>query len=278
MDRLVNYAFLLLLIYLFVLQATPDERIRLGIALAISICFSILAFLIKWLTMDGAIAASLFGGIVLGFGDWPAAVLILIFFLTSTLISQKSIVRVEETHHMYVERVRRDGLQVWANGFWFALFVLLAFLVEWPILWIGAAGSIAVAASDTWATELGSKRFRSETYLFSNFRKVEPGTDGGISLPGTLGAVGGSLLIAAAAVYLYSFSWVGGVVSIFAAGFSGCLLDSYLGATLQRKNKTISFGSQERSIIRIHLDNNFVNWAATGFGSLAAITINLLIV
>ena len=278
MDRIVNYAFLLVLIYLFVLEATPVERLLLGIALLLSICFSILAFVLKWLTIDGAVAASLFGGIALGFGDWQAATLIFIFFLSSTLLSQKSIVRIEETHHMYIERVRRDGVQVWSNGFWFALFVLLGFLLKWPLMYLGAAGAIATAASDTWATELGSNRFRSTTYLFSNFEKVAPGTDGGISIPGTLGALGGSLLIAATAVLLYPFSWTWDLLSIFAAGFSGCLADSYLGATLQQKHRSISieFGSRADARIDLNLDNNFVNWAATGFGSLAAITINYL--
>lgn len=277
MDRIVNYAFLLLLIYLFVLEATPDDRLRLGIALLVSICFSIIAFVVNWLTLDGAVSASLFGGIVLGFGDWPAAVLILTFFLTSTLISKKSIVKIKETAHAYAERVRRDGVQVWSNGFWFALFILLAFLLRWPILWLGAAGSIAAATADTWATELGSKRFKTTTYLFSNFEKVDPGTDGGISLPGTLGALGGSLLIALAAVFLYPISWGLGLISIFTAGFSGCLVDSYLGATLQRKNLSISIGSRDHPFLHFNLDNNFVNWAATGFGSLAAIILNLLL-
>lgn len=276
MDRLINYVFLLLLIYLFVLEADAGDHLRIGIAFAIAVLFGIITFLLNWLTLDGAVAAALFGSISLGFGDWQAALLVLIFFLSSTLISQKTTIVIKETAHEYSEPERRDGIQVWANGFWFALFILLGFLTERNMFWMGAAGSIAAATADTWATELGSKPLNVRTYLLSDFRRVPPGTDGGVSLPGTLGALGGSFLIAVVAVLIYPFQWFTALISIFLAGFSGCFLDSYLGATLQQRNRKISLRSGDHSL-SFRLDNNFVNWAATGFGSLAAIIINQLI-
>lgn len=277
MDRLINYAFLLCLIYLFVLESGTEERYQIGIALIAGVLFTLVAFIFKWLTLDGAIAALVFGCVTLGFGGWQAAVLILVFFITSTLLSQKSIVVVKETAKAYAERERRDGIQVWSNGFWFAFFILLGFLLESELFLMGATGAIATATADTWATELGSKRYKGTTYLLSDFREVKAGTDGGISMTGTLGAFAGSLLIAIIAVLCYPISWGIGLVTIFVAGFSGCFLDSYLGATLQGDNKTVSFGTED-PYLSFGLDNNFVNWAATGFGSVVAVITNLLLI
>ncbi|MDZ7694211.1 MAG: hypothetical protein U5K69_24340 [Balneolaceae bacterium] len=44
MDRVINYAFLLLLIFLFVLDATVDERVRVGLAIVLAVIFSYLVF------------------------------------------------------------------------------------------------------------------------------------------------------------------------------------------------------------------------------------------
>lgn len=276
MDRLINYAFLIFLIFLFVLESGTDERYRIGIALAAALLFSVLAFVLQWLTLDGSVSAVVFGTVVLGIGGWQAAILILTFFITSTLISRDDVIVIEETAQVYAERERRDGVQVWSNGFWFALCILAGHLLNAEFVLMGAAGAIATATADTWATELGSKRFKVETYLLKNFEKVRPGTDGGISLPGTLGALAGSLLMAVVTVLCYGYSWLEGASVIFLAGFLGCFIDSYLGATVQQNNMTVSFGSAD-SYLNFSLDNNFVNWAATGVGSLAALITNLLI-
>ncbi|MDR8391797.1 DUF92 domain-containing protein [Aliifodinibius sp. S!AR15-10] len=276
MDRLINYAFLLLLIFLFVLEAGADVRPRIGIALLAALFFSLLVFIMNWLTLDGAIAATVFGGIAFGVGGWEIAALILLFFITSTLLSLKSVVIIEETAQAFSERKRRDGIQVWANGFWMALCIIAGFVFEMDLFTIGAAAAISTATADTWATEMGSNRFGGKTYLITNFKTVKAGEEGGVSLYGTLAALCGSLMIAFASVMLFSISWTTSLSAVFLSGFLGCIADSYFGATFQRDDHIVNLGSDD-SRLNIKLNNNFVNWAATGFGSLTAIIINLFL-
>ncbi len=257
------------------LEAGANVRLRIGVAILAAVFFSLIVFALNWLTLDGAEAASIFGGIVLGLGGWDITVLILLFFISSTLLSTNAVVVIKETAQAYSERKRRDGLQVWANGFWVVLCIIIGFIFNADLFFLAAAGAIATATADTWATELGSYKFGGKTYLISNFKNVKAGSEGGISLRGTVAGILGSLMIAVASVLLFSISWTTGIVTIFGAGFIGCLADSYFGATLQNQNRNLGYGTDE-SLLQLELDNNFVNWAATGVGALAAIIINLL--
>lgn len=275
MDRKANYFFTLSLIAVFVLQANASEHIQIILAALLVTLFCGFAFLFRWLTLDGVYAAVISGTVVFGLGGYAAALVLLLFFLSSSLISQKYIITVEEATHAYAEKVRRDGIQVWSNGFWFTLFFMLAFAFEEPLFVIAALGAIATATADTWATELGSKRFSTETYLMNGLKRVRPGTDGGISVPGTIAALAGSLIISLASVFAFSMDLVV-IFPIFMAGFLGCLTDSYFGATYQREDYTIHVPVDIYEI-SFHFDNNLVNWLSSGIGSLLAIILNLLL-
>lgn len=261
---------------LFVLFGKSGDHFQIisGFILATVVC--LIALFLNLLTLDGAKSAGLLGTITYGLGGWEAALLLLLFFISSSLISKKSILKVEFHSHGYLEAVRRNGLQVWSNGFWFALFIIGAFIWDYQAFMIASLGALATAMADTWATELGSRRFRAKTYLISGLKKVEPGTDGGISIPGTFAAFAGSLIIALTAIYVFSFTLTD-IFPILMAGFLGCLADSYFGAIWQQQDKQFSFPE----LIPGHtfnISNNFVNWASTGIGSLIALILNLVLI
>lgn len=184
----------------------------------------------KWLTRRG-IAAALAVGLatVYGFG-WRGVLLLLAFFLSSSLLSEKA---------------TRNERQVLANGGIAALAALAG-------SWIAFAGSLAAATSDTWASEIG-RRSRTPPRLITNGRPVPAGTDGGITLLGTAGGIAGALFIAALARAMVPGGFL---IAVAAAGIAGMLLDSLLGATLQGR--------------RTWLDNDAVNLAATAAGAALA--------
>lgn len=258
------------------LQANAGEHIRILTGAFLSVLFCVAAFLFRWLSLSGTYAAIVSGTIVFGLGGIPSTVVLLVFFLSSTLISKKYTRALDETSHTYSEKIRRDGLQVWSNGFWFTFFVLLWFVFQNDVLLIGALGSIAAAMADTWATELGSRRFSSQTYLINTFRKVAPGSDGGISIPGTAAALAGSLSIALVSIYVFSLKGFV-ILPILLAGFLGCLADSYFGATFQQKEAAKNWPGILKGLT-MELDNNTVNWISSGFGALIAIILKLILI
>jgi len=93
--------------------------------------------------------------------------------------------------------------------------------------------ALAEAAADTASSEVGQV-FGGLPRMITTLRKVKPGTDGAISLAGTLAGVVAAALVAAAGTFalrggrtIFAISWAGGVF--------GLLFDSLLGATLEER-------------------------------------------
>ncbi|MEX2640547.1 MAG: DUF92 domain-containing protein [Balneolales bacterium] len=262
-DRLLNYIFGFVLILFFVVFANTDEQTRIFIAFLLTLTVAIVALFMNWLSLDGTFAAFIIGTVTLGLGGIPAAIVLLLFFLSSYLIGTLSTGRTAGNKQM--EQERRDGRQVWANAFWFVLFISFGYYFRDDYMMMAAAGSMAVAISDTWATEFGMRATNSKTYFILNFQHVDAGIDGGVSLKGTIGGLLGSLLLSV--IYILTAGHYSLMVFLIIglSGFSGCILDSYLGAIFQTNKKELRF--PEKLNIFGKLDNNSVNLVATGYGA-----------
>jgi uncharacterized protein (TIGR00297 family) len=98
---------------------------------------------------------------------------------------------------------------------------------------MAAASALAEAATDTVASEIGQYS-RANARMITTWQRVPAGTDGGITIPGSIAGLAAGLVIAAVAT-------LGGILPSaqfwipVAAGFAGMLIDSLLGATLQRR-------------------------------------------
>lgn len=101
-----------------------------------------------------------------------------------------------------------------------------------PLFAVGLA-ALAEAAADTVSSELGQV-LSARPCMITTLRRVEPGTDGAISLGGTLaGVLAAGIVAAAGALALHG----GGpmLVTGWAGGVFGLFFDSLLGATLERR-------------------------------------------
>jgi len=207
-------------------------QILSGLLLAILVAFA--AYRAHSLTHSGALAAALVGTIIFGLGGWQWAVILLAFFVSSSLLSRLFSKRKSNLNEKFDKGSQRDAGQVLANGGIAALFAGLHFFLPdalWP--WLVFCASLAAVNADTWATELGVLNPTSPR-LITTGQPVEKGTSGGISVRGTLAALAGAALVAACAQLVKP---IPGFLLIFSlttlAGFLGALFDSYLGATVQ---------------------------------------------
>lgn len=188
----------------------------------------------RWLTRRGAVAALAVGlATIWGFG-WRGLVLLLAFFVSSSLLTTAA----------GGGDGRRNERQVIANGGVAALAALVG-------SWAAFAGALSAATADTWASEIG-RRSPTPPRLITNGTPVPAGTDGGITLLGTVGGVAGAAFIAGLAFVFQPQ----GLVAVAVAGVFGMFLDSLLGATLQGAFRW--------------LDNDAVNLAATLSGAAVA--------
>ena len=103
-----------------------------------------------------------------------------------------------------------------------------------PLLLVGFSASFAAKLADTFGSEIG-KRYGRTTVLITTLRRVPPGTEGAVSLEGTLASAIGSLVMTAVvvAVQLVPAGPVAWLVA--AVGLLATLLESLLGALLQER-------------------------------------------
>ncbi len=205
--------------------AFPFPQLLFDLLLAGTVSFA--AFRVRALSKSGALAACGVGAIVFGLGGLTWALPVLVFFGTSSGLSQWR--RSAKEGLDYEKGARRDAGQVLANGGVAAACVLLP-LVFPKIVLAHAYGlflaALSAANADTWATEIGST-LGGRPYDLRTGKPAAPGTSGAVSLAGTLAALVGAALISA-----FAPDWAGrGVVTL--AGLGGALGDSLLGAYVQ---------------------------------------------
>ena len=121
-----------------------------------------------------------------------------------------------------------------------------------PLASLMLAGSFAAAAADTLSSELGNVYGR-RYYSILTLRPDTRGLNGVVSLEGTALGLGGSAVLAAA--YCIGWGWGPAFGGLLVAGTAGNLMDSVLGATLERSGR---------------LGNNAVNFLNTLTGALVA--------
>ena len=259
-------------------------QILYGFLLAVIVAY--LAYRAHSLNKSGAVAATLVGTVIFGLGGWSWAILLMIFFITSSGLSRAFKNRKRGLDEKFSKGHERDAGQVFGNGGLATLFAALhAFYPESILPWIGFAVSLAAVNADTWATELGVLNPTQPRMITNLGKRVEKGTSGGISLFGTLASLLGAAVIALPAVYL---SPVGPLPSesfllISVAGLAGSLFDSFLGATVQamyycptdeKETEKHPFHTCGTPTVHIRgwewLDNDWVNFACSAFGMAVA--------
>jgi uncharacterized membrane protein len=125
------------------------------------------------------------------------------------------------------------------------------------LLLLGYAASFCTKLSDTCASEIG-KAYGKHTFLITTLQPVPRGTEGAVSLEGTIAGIVGSILIALV-------SWAVGVIDLtgivfcVVAAFIATNIESVIGATVQSKFEWLT--------------NEVVNFFNTLIGAIAAIVL-----
>jgi uncharacterized protein (TIGR00297 family) len=199
-----------------------------AIAAVLSALIAFFAFRARALTADGAVLAFLVGFLVLAGTGWPGGLALGAFFVSSTFLSRRA--EKHEPAWLDAPGNRRNAWQVLANGGVAALGGLIGLLGRPATGLAIVACSLAAAAADTWATSSGMASAGDPVDVL-RWKRVPKGTSGGVSLRGTLGGVGGAIVVATAPLM------AGAPASLLLAGAVtgtiGMVADSLIGATLQ---------------------------------------------
>jgi uncharacterized protein (TIGR00297 family) len=194
---------------------------------------------------DGAVAACMVGATAL-LAHWSWGCTLIVWFVLASVLSRVGRRRkLQRTAGIVAKSDQRDMAQVLANGGAFALCALFtialrrfdldprAMLIAQHQLAVVAAGALAAAGADTWATEIGTW-IGGTPWSLRTWTRATPGTSGAITVSGTVASAAGALLLAIVAA---SFSMVpsAAIASVAVGGLSGATADTLLGAWMQER-------------------------------------------
>ena len=208
-------------------------------------------------SITGMLTGIIFSLIVIVFGGFTWFSIMLVFFGVGSLVAR---LNYKEKLQMGVAEENegaREAKNVFANTVIAAICVVGFSMntqlgISGNIFIFGFAGAIAAAMSDTLSSEIGI--LFENTRLITTFSKVEVGTDGGVTVQGSLAGFVGAFSIGLLTSWTLGVG-LGGAIVIGIAGVTGMVGDSVLGASLEGE----------------WMSNEGVNFMATLIGAIASI-------
>jgi uncharacterized protein (TIGR00297 family) len=248
------------------------------IAVALNTVLAAIAWVVpkKLLTTAGLFHAWILGVLIWGCLSWSGYVVVMFYFLVGSAITKVGMAEKEAAGIAEKRSGARGPENVWGSAL-IATFCALGVLIYAlsnpqatdqipqqmivPLLLLGYVASLSTKLSDTCASEIG-KAYGQRTFLITTLQAVPRGTEGAVSLEGTLAGV-------VASVAITIVGWAVGLITPFSIGiciiaaFIATNLESLIGATLQTKVTWLS--------------NELVNVINTLIGAAVAIAIGIAI-
>jgi uncharacterized protein (TIGR00297 family) len=222
----------------------------------------------KLLTRAGLINAWVLGVVIWANLGWRGYGVVMFYFLVGSAVTKIGMAQKEAQGIAEKRGGARGPENVWGSAFTATICAIgiggikLGLLdTGWEsLLLLGYVASFATKLSDTTASEVG-KAYGKSTFLITTFKPVPRGTEGAISLEGTLAGIVGGILISLVAYSLGMITFTGVIICTIAA-FVATNLESVIGATLQSDLDWLS--------------NELVNVINTIIGAVVAISIAIL--
>jgi len=208
-------------------------------AFLVTAAFAAIAYALRMISRSGALGGLLVGTtIYASLGARGFAVLAL-FVIGGSLLTRLGYRSKQRTGTAQEHGGRRSARNAIANCAVATACAILAAATGSDLFTVAFVASIGAAFADTAESEIG-QLFSRTSRLITTLGKVPPGTDGAISLPGTLAGVGAAGLTVALGLTLGLLSSPGPALLTATAAFLGTIADSLIGGLLPRAGNELT--------------------------------------
>ena len=212
------------------------------------------------LTPSGWVHAGALGTILWGCLGWRGWLAVVVYLAAGSLVTKIGWRDKQKRGLAEARGGRRGPANVWGSAATGAALALLigSGLEPKALLLAGFCASFAAKLADTFGSEIG-KRWGGQPRLITTLRPVPAGTEGAISVEGTLASAAGSVLMTLVLFALQLLPSLAVSAVVMLIGFVATLAESLLGALAQDRVAWLS--------------NELVNAIQTTLAALLAIVV-----
>jgi uncharacterized protein (TIGR00297 family) len=208
-------------------------------ALVVTALFAVIAYALGMVSRGGALGGFVVGtAIYASLGPQGFAILAL-FVVGGSLLTRLGYGRKRRSGTAEASGGRRGAKNALANCGVAVACALLYALTSSDALAAAFVASLGAAFADTAESEVGQLYGRAPR-LITTLGKVPPGTDGAVSLPGTLAGIAAAALTAALGLALGLVDGPASMLLVVLAAFLGTVVDSIVGALAPRAGNELT--------------------------------------
>ncbi len=215
----------------------------------------------KVLTTTGILHAWFLGILIWGCLGWQGYSVIFSYLVLGSVVTRIGKAIKEEKGIAEKRDGARGPENLWGSAFTGAICAIAYLFLPHPLWLLGYVASLSTKLADTCASEIG-KAYGKTTFLITNFQPVAAGTEGAVSLEGTLAGVLGSIVLALIGIGVGEITFPWDLVWCVVAAFVATNIESLIGATLQNKYNWLT--------------NEVVNGINTAIGAIVAMALGLI--
>ena len=235
-----------------------------AIAISLNAALLAIAWLLpkKLLTPFGYLNAWILGVLVWATLGWQGYIVVMFYFLVGSAVTFIGMAEKEAAGIAEERSGMRGAGNVWGSALTGSICAIATLFCASPVkelLILAYVASFCTKLSDTTASEVG-KAYGKRTFLITTLKPVPRGTEGAVSLEGTVAGAIASVGIAFIAWGLGMISWLG-IIWCAIAALIATTVESLIGATLESRFTWLT--------------NDIVNFINTAIGAIVAILLAL---
>ena len=202
-------------------------------ALVVTACFALLAYALGMVSRGGALGGFVVAAVIYTCLGPQGFAILALFVVGGSLLTRFGYGRKRRSGTAEAGEGRRGAKNALANCGVAVVCALLNALTSLDVFAVAFVASLGAAFADTAESEVGQLYGRAPR-LITTLRRVSPGTDGAISLPGTLAGLVAAALTATLGFALGLVASPGLILLVALAAFLGTVVDSLVGAIALR--------------------------------------------